>query len=139
MNPDPKVSSRLHVVDESWPIDGAEQFRRFEAGREERPSRPTNPSGQRHRVLTGAVAFAVFIIAAVFAWRGFHPAVQTAAHGPSASATAYGTYILSDFEVDQSTEPRSGDAIPGTAAVTVTQRWSTDAFPGEHRCSLTVL
>lgn len=60
---------------------------------------------------------------------------STVSAAPTATS---GNYVFSDFEVAPSTAPGSGDVVPGSAEVISTQRWSTDAFPGEHQCRLTV-
>src|SRR3954469_10175182 len=69
------ISSRLHAVDEGWPIDEEEQLAQFEASRpplgtrgESTRTRPT-----RNRVVTVAVAFAVFLLGSVLVWRAFSP------------------------------------------------------------------
>jgi hypothetical protein len=63
------------------------------------------------------------------------PTADTASPSTSVSSS---NYAFSDFEVRPSTD-HSGNVVPASADVTVTQRWSTGAFPGEHQCSLTVL
>jgi hypothetical protein len=76
MTTDPMVSSRLHVVDEAWPIDEDEQFRRFQAGHRYRDRRgqTSHLPGGTNRVVTVAVAFTVFLLGGVFAWQAFRPA-----------------------------------------------------------------
>lgn len=67
------------------------------------------------------------------------PFTVASSPGASEAGATSSNYVLSDFEVNPNTDPRAGDAIPANVAVTFTQRWSSDAFPGEHRCNLTVL
>ena len=85
MNNDPIVSAQLRSVDETWPIDPDEQLRRFIASRESTPPvshDATRSLTAKSRVLAGAVAFTVFILGGLFAWRAFH-----ATSGPSPAAT----------------------------------------------------
>jgi hypothetical protein len=63
--------------------------------------------------------------------------VVTSPSTPDSSVPS-NNYVFSDFEVGPSTD-HSGNVVPGSADVTVTQRWSTYAFPGEHQCNITVL
>jgi hypothetical protein len=76
VNPDPVISSRLHAVDEAWPIDEEEQLAQFEASRPPRGTRheSTRTRATRNRVVTVAVAFAVFLLGSVLVWRAFIPA-----------------------------------------------------------------
>jgi hypothetical protein len=75
VNPDPMISSRLHAVDEAWPIDEEEQLAQFEASRPTRGTRgeSNRTRATRNRAVTVAVAFAVFLLGSVLVWRAFVP------------------------------------------------------------------
>jgi hypothetical protein len=73
MTTDPTLSSRLHAVDEAWPIDEDEQLQRFEAGHTGPVGSPARSPAKRKRVFTVVVAISVSLLGGVFAWRAFRP------------------------------------------------------------------
>jgi hypothetical protein len=89
MTTDPMVSSRLHVVDEAWPIDEDEQLRQFEANHhsQDRRSEARHISAARNRVVTVTVAFAVFLLGGVFAWQAFRPGGRPTPTGSESAPT----------------------------------------------------
>jgi hypothetical protein len=92
---------------------------------------------QRRRFAAGSVAVAVFVLAGWFAWTAFRPG------GATVGSTGSGTYVLSDFEVSAHIErdsiaPGPAEVDRSQADVSFTMQWSSNEYPGEHRCSLHV-
>lgn len=88
---------------------------------------------RNRRGLAAVVGLIVFAAGAWFAWGGLRPGRPFA---PSSVET--GTYVLSDFHVRPSTDPRSSEIVDGEAQVSFRIDWSSDAFPGDHRCTIRI-
>ncbi|MGH2637434.1 MAG: PASTA domain-containing protein [Actinomycetota bacterium] len=87
---------------------------------------------RRRQVSAGVVALGVFVAAGLLAWTAFRPGETTP------GSTGSGAYQLSRFEVGPHIE--AGDsADPTRAVVKFTMRWSSEVYPGVHRCGLRIL
>jgi hypothetical protein len=95
------------------------------------PPTGVNPSGRR--VFTAAVALGVFAAVGWLTWSAFRPGPTT-----TPGSADSGTYLLSRFEVGPYTDPATEEIVPGKADVTFTFRWSSEEYPGVHRCELRV-
>ncbi len=84
------------------------------------------------RMIAGVVGVAVFALAGWFAWAAFR-SVE-----PRIGSTEFGTYDLSDFDVSEYVDPRIDEVDPTQAEVSFTTDWSSDRYPGVHRCELQV-
>lgn len=88
---------------------------------------------RRRQVAAGVVALGVFAAGGVLAWAALRPGASTTA-APESS-----TYVLSGFQVRPHVDPASGEVDPMRADVSFAARWSTDTYPGVHRCEVRIL
>jgi hypothetical protein len=84
------------------------------------------------RTIAGVVGVAVFAAAGWFTWAAFRSVESTI------GSTEFGTYILSDFEVSERVDPRTEEVDPSQAEVSFTTHWSSNRYPGDHRCEIEV-
>ena len=92
----------------------------------------------RQRLIAGAVAFAVFIGAGLFAWQAFRPSDGRGSAAPGMVESG-GTYRLFGMSVAY----LPGQAVPnespnGSATVSYRYEWTTKFFPGEAQCTFSL-